>query len=139
MHTFGVVVAILLVFMFFPWHIDMFILHLILIFSNNWKYDQLYFLIQLSIQINKEITTIIPIHTFPISLPSHQSIQSYYYPTNLWIFMTPYNTLLYYPLGEFIHSSNKIALPFKMTVWWFHTKLILICRPTFATLVPYNI
>ena len=139
MRTFGVIVATLLVYFVFPWHIDMFILHPILIFSNDWKYDRLYFLIQLSIQTDKEITTILLIHPFPISLPYRQSIKYYYSPTNLWIFVTPYNTLLHSPLGEFIHSSNTIDLPFKMTVWWFHTLLIPICRPTFATLVSYTI
>ena len=139
MRTFGVVVAILLVFMFPPWHVDMFILHPILIFSNNWKYDRLYFLMQLSIQTDKEITTIHKIRPFTISLPSHQYIQSYYSSNILWNFMTPYNTLLHSPLGKFKHSSNTIALPFKMTVWWFHTLLIPICRLTFATLVPYTI
>ena len=125
--------------MFFPWHVDMFILHPILIFSNDWKQHRLYFLIQLSIHTDKEITTILSIHPFTIFLTSCQSIQSYYSPTNLRIFMTPYNTLLNSLLGDFIHYSKKIALKYKVTVWWFHMLLIPICCPTFATLVTYTI
>ena len=39
----------------------------------------------------------------------------------------------------YIHSINIIFLQFKMTVWSFHSLLIAICCPTFATLIPYNI
>ena len=108
-------------------------------FSNNQKYDRLEFLIQLSMQTDKELTTPLPILPFLLSLPSCQSMQSDDSPTDFWIFTTPYNTLLHLPSGELVYYSNTLSLQFKTTVWQVHTLLVPIGRPSFATLIPYTI
>ena len=53
--------------------------------------------------------------------------------------MTPYNTLLNYPSGEIIHSSDTLALQIKMAVSRVHTLPIQVRRPTFAASIPYTI
>ena len=64
-------------------------------FSNNKKYDRLEFLIQLSMQTDKELVTPLPIRLLLLSLTSRQSIQSKDSPTDFRIFTTPYDTLLH--------------------------------------------
>ena len=59
--------------------------------------------------------------------------------TDFRIFMTPYDTLLHSPSGQLIHSSDKLAMRFKTTVWRVHNLLIPIRHPNFATSIPYNI
>ena len=53
--------------------------------------------------------------------------------------MTPYDTILHSPSGKLIHSSNTLALQFKMAVSQVHTLLIRVRRPTFAASIPYTI
>ena len=126
MRIFGFSVVILLGIYGLLWNVDMFILHPIRIFPNDQKYDLL------------ELLTL-PIFPFVLSLNYCQSIQYDNYPTDFRIFTNPYHTLLHSPLGEFINSSDTLALPFKTTVWWFHTLLILVFHQNFLTSIPYTI